>query len=91
VHLDFQLKLSASKKAISVKVKPAKKVTGYTVRYSISQKMKNAKLVNSKKTTIKIKGLKSKKVYYVQARTYVKSGEKVATGHWTKADKIKVK
>lgn len=53
--------------------KQTTETTGYQIRYSTDASMKNAKTVTVKKNTAvskTIKGLKDKKIYYVQIRTY---------------------
>ena len=51
----------------------ATRITGYQVRYSLKLSMAGAKIKTVKgyaKTSVKVKGLKAKKKYYVQVRTY---------------------
>lgn len=72
-------KLSRAKRAFTVKWKKqsekmsASRISGYQIRYSTSSKMSNPKTVSRsgyENTSKKITGLKSKKKYYVQIRTY---------------------
>ena len=44
-----------------------------------------------KKTSIVIKKLKSKKIYYVKVRAYKKSGEAVHVSKWSKKKSVKIK
>ena len=67
-------KLSRGKKSFTVKwKKQSTQTTGYQIRYSTKSSMSKAKTITvkgNKKTSKKIKHLKSKKKYYVQVRTY---------------------
>lgn len=61
--------------------------TGYQIRCSTNANMKNAKTVTIKKNTVgskKIKGLKGKKTYYVQIRTYKTVDGKKYYSSWSK-------
>ena len=64
------LKLKAKKKAFAVTVKKVKPATGYQLRCSMKQDLSSSKTVKTKKTKCKIKKLKKKKRYYVQAVPY---------------------
>ncbi|MCR5793462.1 MAG: InlB B-repeat-containing protein [Lachnospiraceae bacterium] len=87
--------VSPKKKTIKVTIK--KKISGasgYTIMLATDKKFKkNKKTVNlsAKKTSVTIKGLKSKKVYYVKVQTYTKKGSKKAVAAWSAVKKIKVK
>ena len=87
--------LKAGKKAIYLKWSKASKVCeGYQVEYSTNKKFKNSKKtvkVSKKKTSVTIKKLKSKKVYYVRVRAYKKVKGKMYCSLWSKTKKIKVK
>lgn len=89
--------LSKGKKSFTVKVKKLKKsqANGYEVRYSTSKSMSGAtvKTVGTKynKVKKKIKGLKKKKRYYVQVRTYkIVNGNYYYSG-WSKVKKVKTR
>lgn len=88
-------KLKAGKRSFTVKWKRAKSgVTGYQVRYSLKKSMAKSKkktVKNAKKTKLKVKKLKAKKRYYVQVRTYRKSGGKTAYSSWSKKKSVRVK
>ena len=58
----------------------------------MNKNMKNAKIKTVAGKTVTIKNLKSKKTYYVQARSYAKNaaGKKIYTA-WTKAKAVKVR
>lgn len=67
--------LTAKKNAVTVKwKKQSVQVTGYQIAYSTSPTfasgIKYLKITDAKKTSGSIKGLKSKKRYYVKIRTY---------------------
>lgn len=85
-------KTKAGVKKVTVTVKTNKANKGYEVRYSMNKNMKNAKIKTVAGKTVTIKNLKSKKTYYVQARSYAKNaaGKKIYTS-WTKAKAVKVK
>ena len=90
-------KLSRGKKCFTIKVKMLKKsqASGYEVRYSTNKSMSNAviKTIGTKNTsrTKKIKNLKKKKTYYVQARTYRIVNGNYYYSAWTKVKKVKTK
>lgn len=85
-----------AKKRLTVNwTKQASQTTGYQIQYSLNSKFKkgNKTLNIGKYKTVKtvIKGLKSKKTYYVRIRTYKKAGGKTYYSGWSKAKKAKVK
>ena len=84
---------SRSKKAVTVKWKKIKGCSGYQVLYSTNKNFKNAKYkkVSSKTLGLTIKGLKSRKTYYVKVRSYKKTGGKYYCSSWSSTKKIKVK
>lgn len=98
--------LTHVKKVKNVKVKKAGKkkllVTwqwvlvrdGYEVQYALNKSFTKAK--KTKKCSwwlekTKLKGLKSKKSYYVRIRAYVKNGSQKQYGKWSTVKKCKVK
>lgn len=83
--------LKGSKKAFVGKWKKAKSVSGYQVRYSTASSMKKAKTKSTKATKLKVSGLKSKKKYYVQLRSYRKLSNKTYYSAWTKAKTVKTR
>lgn len=88
--------LKAAKKKVVVKwKKQTKKTKGYQLQYSTDKKFKigvKAKTINgNKKTSITLKGLKSKKTYYVRIRTWQKTSTGKAYSTWSKVKKVKVK
>ncbi|MBQ7740965.1 MAG: fibronectin type III domain-containing protein [Eubacterium sp.] len=90
------VKATPRKKAVTVKYKKRKaQVTGYEIQCATNKKFtKNKKttLVKKNKTTTKtVKGLKSKKVYYVRVRTYKNVGSKKYYSSWTKTAQVRVK
>lgn len=87
--------LTGGTKKLTVKWdKISMQATGYQIRYSTSSSMSNAKTVtvSSYKTTSKvITGLKAKKKYYVQIRTYkTVNGKKYYSG-WSVKKSVKTK
>lgn len=88
-------KLTAGKKKLTVKwKKQAKETSGYEIRYSTVASMKKATTVTVKggsKTSTTIKGLKAKKKYYVQIRTYkTVKGQKYYSS-WSSKKTVKIK
>lgn len=83
--------LKGSKKAFVGKWKKAKSVSGYQIRYSTASSMKKAKTKSTKATKLKVSGLKSKKKYYVQLRSYRKLSNKTYYSAWTKAKTVKTR
>lgn len=88
-------KLTKSKKAFTVKwKKQASQTTGYQIQYSLKSNFSGSKTTTiSKNSTVskKIKGLKSKKNYYVRIRTYKKVNGKTYYSAWSGAKKVKTK
>lgn len=90
-------KLKKYKKAFKVTVKQRSSayVSGYQVRYSTKKNMTGAKIktISSSysKVTKKIKGLKSKKKYYVQVRTYKIVNGKKYYSSWSARKTVKTK
>ena len=93
-------KLKPAKKAMTVIWKKqtrkmaAARVTGYQIRYSLKSSMKGAITKTAKgykRSSLKIQKLKKKKTYYVQIRTYMKTGGKVYYSAWSKKKAVKVK
>jgi len=93
-------KLTKGKKSFTVKWKKqsgkmaASRITGYQYRYSTSSKMTNAKIKTVKgysKTSAKRTGLKAKKKYYVQVRTYKKVSGTTYYSAWSKVRSVKTK
>jgi len=88
-------KLKAKKRALVIKWKRRKDVTGYQIQYSLkknfkkkAKKIKIVKATTSKKT---IKGLKSKKKYYVRIRSFINSYGKSYYSKWSKKKAKKTK
>lgn len=92
--------LTRDKKAFRVKWKKQTqkmskyRITGYQIRYSTSSKMTNAKYVTRSgylNYSKKITKLKSKKKYYVQVRTYRKSGGAKYYSTWSDKKSVTTK
>lgn len=90
-------KLSAAKKAFTVKVKKqTNQTTGYEVAYSTDKNFKksatkNKAITRNKTTSKKIKGLKKRKKYYVKVRTYKTVKGKKYYSSWSAVKTVKVK
>lgn len=89
-------RVSAAKKGFTVKYKKqATQTTGYQIQYATDKKFKkNVKTVTVKKnstTSAKVKGLKSKKKYYVRVRTYKTVSGKKYYSSWSGTKSIKTK
>lgn len=85
-------KLKAGKKSATVSIKKnSEGITGYQTRYSYKKNLASSKYKDSKKTTYKITGLKSKKYVYVKIRAYKQVGKTKIYGNWSGCKKVKVK
>ncbi len=89
-------KLTVRWKAMSKKQKKKYKnaITGYQVRVSTNKRFTNAKYAGVKgigKTQKTVKGLKKKKTYYVQYRSYKTVGSKTYYSQWSGIKKAKTK
>lgn len=89
---------STKKKQLKITLKARNDISGYQIQVSTSSKFKNAKLYKVKNANVDsktIKGLKSKKTYYVRIRTYnqfMENNQKVTIySKWSKVKKLKVK
>ncbi len=84
------------KKKAAIKWKKQTKYTkGYQIQYSTKKNFKSGvktkTIKGSKKTSLTIKGLKSKKTYYIRVRTYQNASGGKCYSSWSKAKKVKVK
>ena len=93
-------KLVPAKKAMTVKWKKSnekiagKNIDGYQIRYSLKKSMKGARTVTVKGykvTSKKVRKLKSKKKYFVQVRTYKKTGSRTYYSGWSARRSVKAK
>lgn len=91
-------KVAKAKKAFTAKWKKQskanqKKFNGYQIRYSIYSNMSGAKTATAVKSSKskKIKGLKAKTTYFIQVRTYTKSGGTTFYSSWSAKKSIKTK
>lgn len=87
-------KLTAAKKAFTVKYDRHKNADGYQIQYSLKKTMKSAKVKKVTKdatVSLKVKKLKSKKTYYVRVRSYRSVNGKPQYGKWSAVKKVKVK
>ena len=93
------LSVKPAKKALTVKWKKLtsaglKKTKKIEIQYSTDKLFKKAvktKYASAKTTSVKIKGLKSKKKYYVRIRAYTKSGSVKHISAWSAKKAAKVK
>ena len=88
-------KLTATKKGFTAKwKKQATQTTGYQIRYSLKSNMGSSKtktITSNKTLSKKVTGLKGKKKYYVQVRTYkTVNGKKYYSG-WSAKKKVTTK
>ena len=84
------IKSAVKKKGKAViKIKKIAKVSGYQLNVAQNVKFKKVKTINTKKTTVIVKKIKSNKKYYVRVRAYkVVNGTKVY-GKWSNVRKVK--
>lgn len=86
---------STAAKKIKITWKKNAKASGYQIKIGTNKKItKSVKTVNIKKATTvskTVKGLKSKKVYYVKMRAYVTSRNSKVYGKYGKTKKVTVK
>ena len=91
------LNLSSKKKLFKANWKKCANVSGYQLQYSTSKNMKSAKALNlsSGSSSKTVKGLKSKKNYYVRIRTYkvvnINGSNKTYYGKWSPKKVVKTK
>lgn len=85
--------LKKGKKKATLKWKKVSGAKGYRIQYSTSKKFKKAKVKTSKKTSIVIKKLKSKKKYYFRVKAYKvnSSKKKIYSKKWSKVKYTKIK
>ena len=92
-RMEINKPLSKKKKQLAVSWKAQKGVTGYEVQYSLKKNMKDAvtKTVKGNKTKLTLKGLKSKKKYYIRVRAYKTVSDMTIYGAYSSKKNIKVK
>ena len=84
-------KIKPIKRGFSIKLSK-KSCSGYQIQYSRKKSFKKAKSVTWKgKTAGKIRKLRSRKTYYVRARSFKIVGGKKYYGKYTKARKVRTK
>lgn len=84
-------KVVSARKSVTVKWKQIskrnlKKTKKVQIQYSRDKKFRRGvktKYANAKKTSLKIKGLRSKKKYYVRIRAYARKGRTVHVSKWS--------
>ena len=86
---------SSKKATVSIKRKKSTQSSGYEIQYSTNKKFRSAvssvKVSGTKKTGGTLKGLQSKKTYYVRIRSYKKVSGTYWYSAWSSAKKVKVK
>ena len=82
---------SPLKTGIYVQWKKVGNITGYEVQVSASSSFASGKRNRLTKNYIKIKKLKSKKIYFVRVRTYKVVNGKPYYSLWSKTAKVKIK
>lgn len=83
-----------AKKAIKVKWKADKRVSGYQIQYATNEDFENAKsvkVVGAKTTSKTVKKLKAKKTYYVRVRAYTVVAKKTFYSKWSAPTPTKTK
>lgn len=85
--------LKKGKKKATLKWNKISSAKGYKIQYSTSKKFKKAKAKTTTKTSIVIKKLKSKKIYYFRIKAYKlnASNKKVYSNKWSKVKYTKIK
>lgn len=89
-------KVKAAKKKATVKWrKQTKNTKGYQIQYSMDKSFKSGvktkSVSGSKKTSVTLKNLKSRKTYYVRVRTYQNASGGKCYSSWSGIKKVKVK
>ena len=87
--------VKAGKKKAVVKLKKVSGAKGYQIQYSTKKNFKTAytRSKNTKKTSVTIKKLTSKKTYYFRVKAYKTNAanKKVYSKKWSKVKKVKIK
>ena len=88
-------KVTASSKALTVKLNKDTKASGYQVMVATDKKFtankKSVDIKSNKTVSTKVKGLKAKKQYYVRVRSYKTISGKKYYGTWSTVVKMKTK
>lgn len=92
------VKSSAARTVLVKWKKPSKKnlanIKGYQILCSTSKSFKSGKVTKTAKkaaTSLKVKGLKSKKKYYVKVRAFNKANGATSYSNWSKTKTVKVR
>ncbi len=90
----FKSVKSLKKGKLSLKWK-ASKGQGYQIQYSPNKKFSSGTtsktIFGKKKNSVTLKGLRSRKKYYVRIRTYQKVSSQIWYSDWSKVSRIKIK
>ncbi len=86
-------KLTAGKRAFTVKWKKQSSVSGYEIQYSLKKNFKSSKKknVSKSKNKLTVKKLKKGKKYYVRVRAYKTVKGKKYYGKWSAKKAVKLK
>lgn len=89
----FSSAKSKKKKSLKLKWQKIKGIDGYQITYGRDKNFDWAttRIFKRNKTSVTIKGLKSKKKVYVRGRTFVKENGTRKFGPWSKPKKVKIK
>jgi hypothetical protein len=82
---------STAKKTLKVTLKSISGAEKYQITYATNKNFKNSKTVTTKKTSVTIKKLKSKKTYYVKVRAVKTIGGKTVKSSYGAVKKVTVK
>ena len=82
---------SKKKGQLYLKWKKVKGGSGYQIQYLLKNSFSVKKTANTKKCSAVLRGLKSKKKYYIRIRTYSSQGKNRCYGKWSKVRLIRIK
>lgn len=85
-------KIRSGKRKIKLYLKKSPgKATGYQVSWAVNKKFLRTKIRSVRKTTCLLKGLKSRRYYYIKVRAYKTVQGKKYFGGYSKTKKVRVK
>lgn len=84
------LSVKAKKRKITIKWKQVPNANGYQVQYATNKKFRQKKAKIAKKAKITLNKIKTRKIYYVKVRAYVRNGKDIVYGKWSKTKKKKL-
>lgn len=89
--IKFKSVKNNKKKTVTVKWAKVLGAVGYQLKFATKKSFKAAKTKATKATTVKLKGLKKKKTYYLKVRAYAYVAGKKVYGKYSQIKKIKIK